>query len=197
MNQPRRIVSSTVIVPAIVVVLMMLGVAAGLAINPRLVPRPASTGLPTVSFAGLDPGLVRRAGFRVTNSGPHSVLMHQVRIQSAVDGSWKTLSEKPPEFSTLFDAPLLKDANGVITNMHILHDTILAPGEHRRIVVDWPEDRPWRVCILFVPEMRGVDALLAKTQMAWQRRTMRHWTGRYYGGSAKDLKQAVSEEITK
>ena len=180
-----------------VVVFILITVAVGTATIAWLVPHPATTGFLTVSFTGREPGLpYRAAGFYVTNCGPQAFSMYQVKIQSAGDGSWKTLSEKAPEISPVLEpgTPRITNA-GRVTN-RVNYSPHLEAGEHRKIVVEWPEDQPWRVCILYAPEKGGLDALLAKTRIAWRTRSMPRWDSRVFGGSG-EIRQVISEEVTR
>jgi hypothetical protein len=70
---------------------------------------------------------------------------------------------------------------------------VLETGEHRKIVVPWPEERPWRVCVFYVPEHKGLNALTAKARIAWRTRTMSYWRGKVWGGSER----VVIKEVTK
>jgi hypothetical protein len=43
-------------------------------------------------------------------------------------------------------------------------------GEHRKLAVEWPKERPWRVCLLYDREYKGASALAAKARILWHTR---------------------------
>lgn len=127
----------------------------------------------TASFTGREPGPpYRAAGFYLTNSGPRALILRHVQVQTRVDGSWKTVSETP-EFS-----PVLEPGSS-----NINFSPCLEAGERRKIVVEWPEVRPWRVSIQYGREQRGLDALIVRMQLAWRTRSMPQWRGRVFADS--------------
>jgi hypothetical protein len=141
---------------------------------------------PQVSFTGTEPGTGNSylaAGFYITNSGRQAILLQQVQVQTAVDGVWTTLSEKQPEFSRVLE-PGAKEINLL---------PFLEAGERRKMIVEWPDERPWRLCLIYAHERKGISALTAKSRFAWQTRSMRYWRGRVWGGAD----QVYSQEVMK
>ena len=148
---------------------------AGLAIVAWFFP-PRSKGASrlTASFTGREPGPpYRAAGFYLTNSGPQALILRQVQVQTRVADSWKTVSDTPPEFSSVLEPG----------SSNLNFSPCLEAGERRKIVVEWPEDRPWRVSIQYGQERRGLDALIVRMQLAWRTRSMPQWRGRVFAGS--------------
>jgi hypothetical protein len=142
-------------------------------------PLPAS---PTLAFTGREPGgTYRAAGFYITNRGPRSILLYQVHVEAVVEGAWKTLSEEPPEFSTCLEPGQSK----------LNFSPVLEPNDHRKIIVHWPEDCPWRVGVQYYKKRRGVNAVFAKCQVAWRDRTLKHWHEEVLNGPYR----LTSEEV--
>jgi hypothetical protein len=167
--------------------LILLAIAGATFIAWVVAPRSAAADRLTVSFTGREPGvLFQAAGFYVTNCGNGAILLQQVEVQTGEEASWKTVSRKPPEVQPE------SDPGSSLVN----YTPHLEAGEHRKIVVEWPEDRPWRVCIFYAPERKGLDALAIKTRIAWLTRSLSHWRGRVWGGP-DELRQVISQEITK
>jgi len=145
---------------------------------------------PQVLFVGTEPGTgssYLAAGFYITNSGRQAILLQQVQVQTAADGAWKTLSEMQPEFSRVLEPGATQ------TNL----SPVLEAGERRKIVVQWPEERPWRVCVVYLREHKGIREIAVKARFAWRTRKMpwrsNMWSGRVFDGSD----QVASEEVTK
>ncbi len=133
-------------------------------------PLPAS---PTLAFTGREPGVAyRAAGFYITNRCPRSIFLQQVHVEAMVEGAWKTLSEEPVEFS-----PCLEPGQSKLN-----FSPVLEPKDHRKIIVHWPEDCPWRVAIQYYKYRRGVDALVGKCRFAWRNRTLKYWHGEALNG---------------
>jgi len=142
---------------------------------------------PSVSFTGREPGLpYRAAGFYVKNRRHQAIFLQQVQVQIGADGGWKTISEGQIAVSPVLEAGA----------SNINFSPFLEAGDHRKIVVEWPEDRPWRVCIAYAPERRGLSALTTKAWMAWRNRSMSHWRGRVWG-RLDGIDQVISNEISK
>ena len=126
----------------------------------------------TASFTGREPGPpYRAAGFYLMNSGPQALFLYHVQVQTRVDGTWKTVSVTAPKFS-----PVLEPGRS-----NINYSLYLEAGEHRKIVVEWPEDRPWRVSIQYGREQKGLVALIVRMQLAWRTLSMPHSRGRVFG----------------
>ena len=70
---------------------------------------------------------------------------------------------------------------------------VLEAGEHRKIVVEWPEEQPWRVCLFYAPELEGLNALSAKGRIAWHTRRTFHWRSRVWDR----FDGVTSKEVTK
>ena len=144
---------------------------------------------PTISFAGIEPGRTyRAAGFYVTNCTHHAILMRRVQVEAADDGNWKTVSENNPDASRI-----LEPGSSSFTL-----SPVLEAGEHRKIVVEWPEEPPWRVCLFYGQEQKGVKALMAKARLAWVAHPkeiwqVAYWRTRVWGGAG----QVTSREVTK
>jgi hypothetical protein len=158
----------------------------GVGIGMYLLPSSISSApiLPIVSFAGREPGLpIRSAGFYVTNSGHLAILLNLVQIQVAVDGGWKTLSEGQVQISRVLEAG----------TSQINISPLLESGDQRKIVVEWPEEPPWRVCITYSREEKGLKALTSKARFAWRTRSTSFLGARFWGRS----EQVTSEEVAK
>jgi flagellar basal body-associated protein FliL len=169
----------------IVVVLLLAVVGTVIFAWLMLSSRQSAPSPPTVSFTGREPGpAFRAAGFYVTNSGRQAILLFKVQVQVAVKDRWKTVSEKQVEFSPKIEA-------GVSPSVHF--SGILEVGEYRKMIVEWPEEKPWRVCILYFREKKGLDLLTARARLAWRTRSMAQWRGRVYDDSA----QIISENVTR
>ena len=109
----------------------------------------------------------------MTNCGPRAIVLRRVQVQAAVNGAWKTLAEKQPEI------PLVLEAGSFSLS------PALERGEHRRIVVPWPEERRWRVCVFYVAEHEGLNALAAKARVALRTGSLSYWRGKAWGGSER------------
>ena len=130
-------------------------------------------GSPTLAFTGREPGpAFRAAGFYITNRCPRSIFLWQVHVEAIVEGAWKTVAEEPLEFS-----PCLEPGQSKLN-----FSPVLEPKDHRKIIVHWPEDCPWRVAIQYYKYRRGVNALVAKCQWAWRNRTLKHWHDKVLNG---------------
>ncbi len=170
----------------VVVLLVVVGcvVAAWLGLASRsAVPYP-----PTLSFAGREPGLTYvAAGFYVTNCGRQAIMMRQVRVQTAGSGGWKTLSERPPQVSLVLEPGAAQ----------INFSPVLEAGQHRKVVVQWPEEQPWRVCLIYAPELKGLKLLGARVRLAWRLRNTPSfrgsvWRSRLWGGPER----VINKEVT-
>ena|ERR1041384_5793543 len=139
----------------------------------------------TISFSEREPGLsYRAAGFYVTNCGHRTVMLYKVQVQVAQEEGWKTLSDKQVTFSQVLEAGVSPQA---------MFSSELKVGEHRKIVVEWPEEKPWRLCLFYFREQKGLGSLTAKARYAWRTRSMSHWRGSMFG----DLDQIISKNVTR
>jgi hypothetical protein len=131
---------------------------------------------PSISFDGVN----SEAAFYVTNSGRHAIVLARYQVQSVAKGTWKTLSETT---SRRFDPT---------GRLFDFSDT-LEPGEYRRISLSSTGDAPWRVCVTYQPERRGIYALVVCAKTAWATRSVSRsvWRGRVFHG----VEQAFSREI--
>jgi hypothetical protein len=100
-----------------------------------------------------------------------------------MDGIWTTLSEQHPEV-----LPEL-GPRGTQINTSL----ILKAGEHRKVIVEWPAEGSWRICLDYAQELNGYPALTAKARLLWRTRKATHWRGRVFD----DFKQAVSKEVAR
>jgi hypothetical protein len=139
---------------------------------------------PSAFFTGSEPGpSSRTAGFYVTNNSHQAILLLHTQVQKAVDSGWKTLTESEIEVSHELEA----GASGVNFSQ------LLEAGEHRKILVEWPYGRPWRVCITYVRELRGLNAVILKGRTAWRTRsTSPLRQGRVFGSE-----QVITKEVAK
>jgi hypothetical protein len=94
----------------------------------------------------------RAAGFYIINRCPRSLFLRQVHVETMVEGAWKILAEEPLVFSP-----------------------VVEPNDHRKIIVHWPEDCPWRVAVQYFKYRRGVGVVVDKCRFAWRNRTLKHW----------------------
>jgi hypothetical protein len=140
---------------------------------------------PTVTFTGREPGpAYRAAGFYVTNTCGKAVLLHHVQVKVAVGEGWKTVSEKRAEFSPRVEA-------GISAQVRYLPE--LEAGAHRKIVVEWPEEKPWRVTVIYYREQKGLGLVIANARLAWRTRSVSRWHGRLYAYPD----QVTSEQVTR
>ena len=157
-----------------------------------LASRPAMPLPLTLSFYGRDPSVpYRAAGFCVTNSGRQPISMRRVEVQTRVDGAWKSISvEMPPDVSGW-----LKEGEQFDPDMF---SSILVAGQHRSIVVHWPEEKSWRVCLVCVREIKGLKLLAARAQLAWRFRNTPSpfpgsiWHLRLWGGAERSIIKEVT-----
>jgi hypothetical protein len=146
----------------IVVVALLVVFGCVVAASLVLASRPAMPLPLTLSFYGRDPSVpYRAAGFCVTNCGRQPISMRRAEVQTRVDGAWKSISvEMPPDVSRW-----LKEGEQFDPDMF---SSILVAGQHRSIVVHWPEEKSWRVCLVCVREIKGLKLLAARAQLAWR-----------------------------
>jgi len=89
----------------------------------------------------------------------------------------------------------LKQLRGALTPLvgFLMSLDTLEPGEYRRIWLSSIGDAPWRVCVTYQPERRGLNAWLVCAKTAWATRRLCKsvWRGRVFSG----VEQAVSREI--
>jgi hypothetical protein len=119
------------------------------------------------------------AAFYVTNNEPHGIRLACLEVQVPTNGGWKTVSKKT---SRLIDPTAPNDD----------WSGYLESGMYRKIYVDPAERWPWRVCVTYLVERRGLLMLLSDIEIALRRRSLSQW-GRWHSwGGAK---QVVSQEI--
>lgn len=139
---------------------------------------------PSVVFAGREFGpTYKSARFKITNSLSKSIFVREVQVQIATNGGWETVSKARMEASTSLDPGDPQPG----------YSPAIESGGHRRIVVAWPEEKPWRIQIIYSLERRGLAGLALRSQMAWQRRRLPSWSGRVWSGT----NQVVSEAVAK
>lgn len=168
-----------------VIILLSITLASLSIIAWLVAPRSNNTALLTVSFAGREPGLAyRAAGFYVTNCGPQALFLYQVQVQTNANGLWTTISANQPEFSPVLESGAAR----------VKFSPYLEPGERQKIVVEWPEHRPWRVRILYSPEQQGLAALIERIRLLWRTRNSSLWVGRVWSNPGQPM--AISTEVT-
>jgi hypothetical protein len=118
----------------------------------------ASAPLPVgVIFTGQEPGPpYRAAGFDITNRDFVSVMLWEVEVQVQSNGVWNTISKQHAVIS-----PCIQPGK---TNVDF--QPVIEPGDSKRIVVEWPEDKPWRIEIACAREAKGFSGLLEKSWIA-------------------------------
>lgn len=163
----------------------MVAVAIGLAVVIAII---LGTGRPSavdVSSGVFSPGSIygtAGAVFFVTNNGQHAVELVRLEVQVASNHNWTTLSRQTSRF--IDPSAPNRDWAGS-----------LGRREVRRIRCDAPDQGPWRVCVDYGTELRGVDGLFARLRTAWATRSSRPFNGgQVFGG---ELARAVSPEITR
>jgi hypothetical protein len=131
---------------------------------------------PSTSFDGANSYGV----FFVTNGGNDAIVLASYQVQAVANGSWNTVSETTSRRC---------DPSGRLFDFS---DT-LQPGEYRRISLSSSGHAPWRVCVTYQPQRRGLNALLVCAKTAWATRSLSRsvWRGPVFHG----MEQAVSQEI--
>ncbi len=139
---------------------------------------------PSVTFAGSEAGLpYRAAAFYLTNSGPGSMVLCTVQVQAFESGRWRTISDRPLEVEPVVEGGKLYNS----------WPSLLPSGGHRKIVVEWPTQHPWRVSILYGPETIGLEGMTEKAKLAWRNRNFAELRGRVWVGSKTLLSRTVSQ----
>ncbi|MCX6921605.1 MAG: hypothetical protein NT154_00060 [Verrucomicrobia bacterium] len=152
----------------IIILALLLSLASGAIIWLVLSNSGASV---SVSFAGTEPGATNRAAFYVRNTGHCTIALHGYRVQAAVDGAWKTLSEVTIEISQVPERGTTNFSSS----------RVLEAGAERRIIVPWPADQVLRVCIPYGTERYGLNAVFGKTRAALKYHSLEYWKSPVYG----------------
>ena len=118
--------------------------------------------------------------FYVTNSERHAVPLMRLDVEVADKDSWKTLSQEKSSFID-GNAPN-RDWAGP-----------LEPGQYRQVWLYGPEQGRWRARVVYQPELRGLERLMAPIRIGLLTRSLPEFRRRIYRGT----QQVVSREITR
>lgn len=139
---------------------------------------------PSVTYIGRTPGIGYPAGFYLTNSEHGSILLMRVQVQILEAGDWRILTEKPVEIS--------RSADHGKTNVNF--SLVVEAGDYRKIAVDVPEERPWRICLSYSREANWLTDMLARGRTAWRTRRLPPWKAKIWSGPPVEI---FSKEISK
>jgi hypothetical protein len=160
--------------PAIIV-LLVVALAIGLALA-----RLGATRGPAVSVSPAAITTDRMAAFYVTNSERHAVLLMRLDVQVPDKDNWKTLSQE-------------QSIHTGGTGRDNYWSGPLEPGQYRQIWLYGPEKGPWRACVVYSPELRGVEGLMTRIRFGLLTGSLPNFRRRGYYG----MQQVVSREITR
>lgn len=126
----------------------------------------------SVTFAGSEPGLsYRAAGFYLTNIAdvPIGLLSYEVKVASK--HGWSMVSSGPV---LMLPDPSLGRSNVYYFPKNMpgtrARTPVIQVGGYGKIAVEWTEERPCRVEILYTREARGIEGIITKGKFVWKTR---------------------------